>query len=50
MASNDGIIIYTGKDFKGDVAMWKRYLNGENVEPKAPTFYEAVQPYLPFTR
>ena len=41
---------FTGKDFKGDVSMWKRYLNGENVEPKAPTFYEAVQPYLPFTR
>ena len=41
---------FTGKDFKGDVSMWKRYLNGENVEPKAATFYEAVQPYLPFTR
>ena len=41
---------FTGKDFKGDVTMWKRYLNGENVEPKEPTFYEAVQPYLPFTR
>ena len=41
---------FTGKDFKGDVAMWKRYLNGENVEPKSPTFYQAVQPYLPFTR
>lgn len=41
---------FTGKDFKGDVAMWKRYLNGENVEPKETTFYEAIQPYLPFTR
>ncbi len=41
---------FTGKDFKGDITMWKRYLNGENVEPKATTFYEAVQPYLPFTR
>lgn len=41
---------FTGKDFKGDVATWKRYLNGEDVEPKSPTFYEAVQPYLPFTR
>lgn len=41
---------FTGKDFKGDVSMWKRYLNGENVEPKETTFYEAVQPYLPFTR
>ena len=41
---------FTGKDFKGDVPLLKRYLNGENVEPKEPTFYEAVQPYLPFTR
>ena len=40
----------TGKDFKGDVPLLKRYLNGENVEPKEPTFYEAVQTYLPFTR
>ncbi len=40
----------TGKDFRGDVPLLKRYLNGENVEPKEPSFYEAVQPYLPFTR
>ncbi len=40
----------TGKDFKGDVSLWKRYLNGENVEPKEPTLYEAMQHYIPFTR
>ena len=40
----------TGKDFKGDVSLWKRYLNGENVEPKELTFYEAMQSYNPFTR
>jgi hypothetical protein len=40
----------SGKDFRGDVPLLKRYLNGENVEPKEPSFYEAVQPYLPFTR
>ena len=40
----------TGKDFKGDVSLWKRYLNGENVEPKEPTLYEAMQQYIPFTR
>ncbi len=41
---------FSGKDFKGDVPLLKRYLNGENVEPKEASFYEAVQPYLPFTR
>ena len=41
---------FTGKDFKGDVALWKRYLNGENVEPKEPTIYEAVKSYIPFSR
>ncbi len=41
---------HTGKDFKGDVSMWKRYLNGENIEPPTPTLYEAIQPYIPFTR
>ena len=41
---------FTGKDFKGDIPMWKRYLDGENVEPNEPTLYEAVRPYLPFSR
>jgi len=41
---------YTGKDFKGDVAMWKRYLNGESVEPNEPTLYETMQSYNPFRR
>ena len=41
---------FTGKDFRGDVGLWKRYLNGENVEPTEPTLYEAVRPYLPFSR
>jgi hypothetical protein len=41
---------FTGKDFKGDVPLLKRYLNGENVEPKEASFYEAVQPYWPFKR
>jgi len=41
---------FTGKDFKGDVPLLKRYMNGENVEPKETTFYEALQPYIPFTR
>lgn len=40
----------TGKDFKGDVSKWKRYLNGEEVEPDKATFYEALQPYNPFRR
>ena len=40
----------TGKDFQGDVSLWKRYLNGESVEPKEPTLYEAMQSYNPFTR
>ncbi len=41
---------FTGKDFRGDVSLWKRYLNGESVEPKEPTFYEAIQSYIPFQR
>ena len=41
---------FTGKDFKGDVSLWKRHLNGENVEPVEPTFYEAMKSYIPFTR
>ncbi len=41
---------FTGKDFRGDVALWKRYLNGENVEPAQPTIYEAVKSYVPFSR
>ncbi len=41
---------HTGKDFKGDVSMWKRYLNGENIEPPEPTLYEAMQSYNPFRR
>ena len=41
---------HTGKDFKGDVAMWKRYLNGESVEPDEPTLYEAMQSYNPFRK
>ena len=41
---------FTGKDFKGDIPMWKRFMNGENVEPSEPTLYEAVRPYLPFSR
>ena len=41
---------FTGKDFKGDIPMWKRYLDGENVEPNEPTIYEAVRTYLPFSR
>jgi hypothetical protein len=41
---------FTGKDFKGDIPLLKRYLNGENVEPKETTFYEAMQSYIPFTR
>lgn len=28
---------HTGVDFRGDVAKWKQYLNGENVEPEAPS-------------
>lgn len=27
----------TGVDFRGNVAKWKQYLNGENVEPEAPS-------------
>lgn len=49
-AATNALRDFTGKDFKGDVALWKRYLDGEDVEPTPPTFYEAVQPYLPFTR
>jgi hypothetical protein len=41
---------FTGKDFKGDVGLWKRYLAGENVEPPDPTFLETAQSFLPFTR
>jgi hypothetical protein len=41
---------FTGKDFKGDVSLWKRHLNGENVEPAEPTLYEAMKSYIPFTR
>lgn len=41
---------FTGKDFKGDISLWKRHLNGENVEPVEPTLYEAMKSYIPFTR
>ena len=27
----------TGVDFRGDVAKWKQYLNGENIEPETPS-------------
>jgi len=49
-AATNALRDFTGKDFKGDVALWRRYLDGEDVEPKQPTFYEAIQPYIPFTR
>lgn len=30
----------TGVDFRGDVAKWKQYMNGENVEPEVPSMAE----------
>ncbi|MCU0718506.1 MAG: HEAT repeat domain-containing protein [Pirellula sp.] len=30
----------TGVDFRGDVAKWKQYMNGENVEPETPSLAE----------
>ncbi len=27
----------TGVDFRGDVAKWKQYMNGENIEPEVPS-------------
>jgi hypothetical protein len=41
---------FTGKDFKGDMSMWKRYLEGEAVEPPPPSLAESIQTYLPFRR
>ena len=48
-ATSNALKEFTGKDFR-DVALWKRYLAGENVEPPTSTFLQAVQPYVPFLR
>lgn len=32
----------TGVDFRGDVAKWKQYMNGENVEPEVPSLADQV--------
>lgn len=41
---------FTGKDFKGDVSLWKRYLAGEEVEPPTASLAESMQSYIPFLR
>jgi HEAT repeat protein len=41
---------FTGKDFKGDVSLWKRYLAGEEVEPPTVSLAESMQSYIPFLR
>jgi len=41
---------FTGKDFKGDVELWKRYMGGEDVQPPTPTFTETVQSFNPLRR
>jgi hypothetical protein len=33
---------YTGVDFRGDVASWKRYMNGEAIAPPTASFAEKV--------
>lgn len=40
----------TGKDFKGDIQKWKRFVAGEAVEPDPPTLAESIQSYLPILR
>jgi hypothetical protein len=40
----------TGKNFEGDVSLWKRYLDGEPVEPTVPSLAESIQSYIPFLR
>lgn len=32
----------TGVDFRGNVAKWKQYVNGENVEPEVPSLADQV--------
>lgn len=41
---------FTGKDFKGDVSLWRRYLAGEEVQPPTVSIAESVQSYIPFLR
>jgi hypothetical protein len=41
---------FTGKDFKGDVELWKRFMNGEEVSPPVPTLAETLQSYIPTLR
>jgi hypothetical protein len=41
---------FTGKDFKGDVDLWKKYLAGEPVEPPTTSVAESIQSYVPFLR
>jgi len=41
---------FTGKDFKGDVSLWKRYLAGEEVEPPTTSIAQEMQSYIPFFR
>jgi hypothetical protein len=41
---------FTGKDFKGDIPLLKRYMEGEPVEPTAPSLAESIQSYVPFLR
>ncbi|MEQ1825107.1 MAG: HEAT repeat domain-containing protein [Pirellula sp.] len=41
---------FTGKDFKGDMSKWKRYLGGEEIEPDPPSLAEALQSYVPLLR
>jgi hypothetical protein len=41
---------FTGKDFKGDVELWKRFMNGEPVEPPTSSLAETLQSYVPILR
>lgn len=41
---------FTGKDFRGDVPLLKRYMEGESVEPSAASLAESLQSYVPFLR
>jgi hypothetical protein len=37
---------YTGTDLGGDVAKWKKYMNGEEVEPDEPSFIANPLKYI----